>query len=236
MLCVIPARGGSKGLPGKNIRPLAGVPLIGHSIRCARMCRSIDRTVISTDSEQIAGVARSEGGDVPFIRPAELATDTASMLNVLKHSLLETERIDGRRYESLLLLDPTSPGRWPVDVDEAAVKLEADPSADGVVGVSQPDFNPFWHCVVDSGGYMAPLIPGADKYTRRQDVPSVFRINASLYIWRRDYLLAATAWQNGRLLMHVVPEARSIHIDEIEEFERADLLVRNGLVKLPWLV
>ncbi len=153
MLCVIPARGGSKGLPGKNIRPLGGLPLISHSIRCAALCPAIDRCVVSTDSEEIAAVARAHGGNTPFSRPPELATDTTPMLSVLQHALRTMEELDGRRYEALLLLDPTSPGRLPSDIALAGTLLESDPIADGVVGVSRPEFNPFWHCVIEKDGY-----------------------------------------------------------------------------------
>jgi len=236
ILCVIPARGGSKGLPGKNIRLFAGIPLIAHSIRCAKMCPEVDRLIVSTDSEIIAAVAREHGVDVPFTRPAELATDTAPMQGVLQHALREMERLDHRRYGSLLLLDPTSPGRLPGDITKAIQLLEADPAADGVVGVSQPQFNPYWHCMVEKNGYMSPLIPGADRFVRRQDVPQVFCINASLYLWRRDFLLSLEgSWMNGRNLMIEIPDARAIHIDELGEFERANLMIREGLLCLPWL-
>ena len=236
VLCVIPARGGSKELPGKNIRLLAGVPLIGHSIRCARMCPRIARTIVSTDSEEIAAVARSYGADVPFMRPAKLAQDQTPMLPVLQHALREMERLDGMRYGSVLLLDPTSPGRIPSDVAECVRRLEGDPAADGVVGVSRPEFNPYWHCIVEREGYMAPLIPGADRFGRRQDVPTVYRINASVYLWRRDFLLEVQgSWMNGRHLMHEIPEARAIHIDDLDEFERAELMIKHGLVKFPWM-
>ncbi|RJP24821.1 MAG: acylneuraminate cytidylyltransferase family protein [Deltaproteobacteria bacterium] len=236
ILCVIPARGGSKGLPGKNIRPLAGLPLLAHSIRCARMCPEVERLIVSTDSETVAAVAREHGAEVPFIRPAELATDTAPMQGVLQHALREMERLDRRRYGALLLLDPTSPGRLPGDIAKAVQLLDADPAADGVVGVSRPGFNPYWHCMVEKNGYMSPLIPGADRFVRRQDLPAVFRINASLYLWRRDFLLRLEgSWMNGRNVMLEIPEVRAIHIDDREEFERADLMIREGLVRLPWL-
>lgn len=236
LLAVIPARGGSKGLPGKNIRPLAGLPLIAHSIRCAAACPDIHRAVVTTDSEEIAAVARAHGGDVPFLRPAELATDTAPMIAVVQHALRETERQEGRRYEGVLLLDPTSPGRLPEDVAEAVRRLAATPEADGVVGVSRPEFNPAWVCVVDRGGWLAPLMPDAPQYTRRQDVPPVYRVNATLYLWRRDFLLGVgESWRHGRHLLLEVPEARAVHLDELQEFERTDLLLRAGLLTFPWL-
>ena len=235
VLAVIPARGGSKGLPGKNVRPLAGIPLIAHSIRCASLSPSVDRAVVSTDSEEIARVAREHGGDVPFLRPAELATDTAAMWPVLQHALREMERIDGRRFGSLLLLDPTSPGRMPDDVEAAVAALDADPQCDGVVGVSEPNLNPIWHAVVDDGGYMRDLIPEARRFERRQDVPTVYQINGTLYLWRRDFVLGVSDWRSGRLRMRVVPDRNALHIDSADEFAHAELLVRSGAVRLPWL-
>ena len=141
-LAIIPARGGSKGLPGKNIRPLCGLPLIAHSISCAKLVPRIARTIVSTDSEEIADVARMHGGDVPFLRPAELAGDNTPTMPVLVHALGELERRDGRVYNSVLLLEPTSPGRLPEDLDAAFRVLDADPAADGAVGCSQPSFSP----------------------------------------------------------------------------------------------
>lgn len=236
ILAVIPGRGGSKGLPGKNTRPLAGLPLIAHSILCAKMCSQVDRLIVSTDSEAIAAVAREYGADTPFLRPAELATDTAPMRDVLRHALTETERLDGRRYGTLLLLDPTSPGRTPADIVNAVHLLAADLSADGVVGVSQPGFNPYWHCVVEKDGYMNPLIRGAERFDRRQDVPPVYRINGSLYLWRRDFLLTLDgSWMDGKNVMLEIEEARAFSIDDIDEFNRADLMIRGGLVHFPWL-
>jgi len=239
LLAVIPARGGSKGLPGKNTLPLAGMPLIAHSILCAQMCPVIDRCILSTDSREIADVARNYGCEVPFMRPTELATDAAPMIGVLQHALREIERSGGRRYRSLLLLDPTSPGRLPDDIAAAVRALEADREADGVVGVSRPEFNPYWHCVVEKGGYLAPLIPAASQFVRRQDVPAVYRINAALYLWRHDFLLSddAKGWiEVGKHILLEIPERRAVHIDDADELARADLMIREGLLRLPWMV
>ena len=235
MLAVIPARGGSKGLPGKNLRLLGGLPLIAHTIECAKRSPDIDRAIVSTDSREIALVAREYGGHVPFLRPADLASDSTPMVSVLHHAIRCVEQLDQRRYESVLLLDPTSPGRTPSDIAICAQQLAADEAADGIVGVSVPEFNPLWHCVVDEGGYMRDLVPGTGSYTRRQDVPTVYRINATLYLWRRDYLLSSDDWRRGRLRMHVVPEHRAVHIDDLEGFERTEALLRSGLLHFPWL-
>src|SRR5262245_388165 len=143
-LAVIPARGGSRGLPGKNIRVLADLPLIVHSLRCAALVPRLADVIVSTDDPNIAKVARDAGGNVPFMRPAELARDDTPMMPVLRHALDQMEAARGRRYESLLLLDPTSPGRTPDDIERAFALLAADPEANGVVACSRPTFNPFW--------------------------------------------------------------------------------------------
>lgn len=235
LLAVVPARGGSKGLPGKNVRPLAGLPLLMHSVECARMCPSVDRVVVSTDSDAIAGLVRAHGVDVPFLRPPELAEDTTPMWPVVAHALREAERADRDQYGAVLLLDPTSPGRLPEDIVSAVRLLETSTECDGVVGVSIPEFNPYWHCVVDEGGYLRDLIPGAHKYSRRQDVPTVYRINATLYLWRREFVLRAGDWRTGRLKMHEVPESRAVHIDDLGQFELTELRLQHGLLQFPWL-
>lgn len=238
VLAVIPARGGSKGLPGKNIRPFAGLPLIAHSILFAKMCPEIDRCIVSTDSPEIADVARRFGGDVPFLRPPELARDDSPLWAALQHVLGWAERHDDFRYGALLLLDPTSPAREPSDIAGACRRLQECPAADGVVGVSQPDFNPIWHCVVERDGWMVDLHPDGAGYSRRQELPRVFRINGSLYIWRTAFVRSQTegTWRKaGRHLLYEIPERRAMSIDTEDECERTELLVKSGLVHFPWL-
>ena len=234
LLAVIPARGGSKGLPRKNVLPFMGHPLIAHSIMLARMCPEIDRLVVSTDSDEISAVARQYGCDV-IVRPPELAQDTSPMWPVLQHAMREVEKQDGKQYGSLMLLDPTSPSRLPEDVSGFVNELTDKPDADGIVCVSQPEFNPFWHCVTEKDGWMADLIPGADSFTRRQELPTTYRINGMLYLWRRSHVLQASNWRQGRLLKYEVPEHRTIHIDDVYEMRKAELLVKNGLIEFPWL-
>jgi CMP-N,N'-diacetyllegionaminic acid synthase len=194
-LALIPARSGSKGLAGKNVARLAGLPLIEHSLRLAALCPELGRTVVSTDSAQIAEVAHAAGGDV-LERPVGLAQDETPMLPVLRHAL---EAIGG--FDLLLLLDPTSPGRLPQDVASAHELLAGHPEADGVVSVSEPGFNPLWHAVVERDGYLEQLFPGGRRYGRRQDLPRVLRINAALYLFRADFLeRERETWLAGRHL------------------------------------
>jgi CMP-N,N'-diacetyllegionaminic acid synthase len=234
-LAVIPARGGSKGVPGKNLRPLAGLPLIVHSLRLAGLCPELARTVVSTDAEEIAELARAAGGDVPFLRPAELARDETPMLPVLRHALEELDP-EGDRYELLLLLDPTSPGRLPEDVAVAHAVLASRPDADGVVSVSEPGFNPYWHAVVERDGLLEPLLPEARTFGRRQDLPRVLRINAALYLFRAAFLRAeGESWLNGRHVPLEVPDVRAFHLDQPVDFTVAEALIADGVVRLPWL-
>ena len=236
LLAIIPARGGSKGLPGKNIRPFAGLPLIAHTILFAKQCPEITRCIVSTDAPEIAEVARRAGAEVPFLRPTELATDESPIWPALRHALRQAEDMEGKPYDMMLLLDPTSPARDPLDVTGALQRLASRPDADGVIGVSRPEFNPVWHCVVEREGVMEPLMTGGGSYERRQDTPAVFRINGSLYLWRAEFVRRhAGSWRQGRHLLYEIPEARSVSIDTLEQFERAELLVKHGLMSLPWL-
>lgn len=236
LLAVIPARDRSKGLPGKNVRPFVGLPLVAHSILFAKMCPEIDRCIVSTDSPAIADVATRFGGDVPFLRPAGLAQDETPIWPVLQHALAEVETREAASYDALLLLDPTSPAREPADVSGAVHRLQAQPRADGVIGVSRPEFNPIWHCVVERDGWMTDLMEEGAGCERRQDVRPVYRINGSLYLWRTAFVRTARSWrQDGRHLLYEIPELRAMSIDTAEQFERAELLVKNGRIALPWL-
>lgn len=233
ILALVPARGGSKGLPGKNVRPLAGRPLVAHAVRLALSCPEVARVVCSTDSEEIAAAAREAGAEVPFMRPAELCTDQAAMWPVVRHALDEASRIDNLDYGSVLLVDPTTPGRLVADVSQAVAQLEGDENADGVVGVSEPEFNPIWYCVVERDGFMSDLMPEARTYVRRQDVPRVFRINGALYLWRSDFVRSVDNWRDGRLLMCEIPESRAVNIDTLADFQSAERAVAEGRIVLP---
>lgn len=235
-LAVVPARGGSQGLPGKNVRPLLGLPLIAHSIALAKLCPDISRCVVSTDSDEIAKIARAHGGDAPFKRPAELARADTPMWPVLQHALAEVERAEGKPYDFLVLLDPTSPTRLPEDVRAAFAKLQADPQAVGVIAVSRPEFNPLWHCVVERDGAMADWLEGASSITRRQDAPAIYRITGLLYVWRAGFLRSHSGWRGqGRHLLLDLPDARACSIDDAKQFARVEALARAGLLKFPWM-
>ena len=238
VLAVIPARGGSRGLPNKNIASLAGLPLIVHSICLSKLCAEIATCIVSTDNAEIADVARHYGGEVPFLRPAALAQDDTPMWPVIRHALAEMEERDRVQYGSVLLLSPTSPGRLPEDVSSAIHLLEEDTSAVGVVAASRPSFNPRWVCIERAAdGYMRQSFPDGNDYVRRQDVPTVYRINGALYLWRRDHVAASEmpCYFTAPHRMLEIPESRAVDIDSQQDLKLAEFMLREGMIHFPWL-
>lgn len=238
-LGVIPARGGSKGLPDKNIRPLAGLPLIAHSIRAAALMPVVSRCIVSTDSERIAEMARTYGGDVPFLRPPALATDDTPMAPVVRHALEWVERAEGTSYDAVLLLDPTSPARVPDQITAAMDRLLADDSLDGVVSVSEPTFNPTWVGVraEPDTGRLRRFFDAGTGVTRRQDLDRYLRVNGNFYLWRSAFVRRLeTSWlDEGAHAGLEIPEAQAFSIDDDYEFRLIEALVAAGLIDLPWM-
>ncbi len=236
ILAVIPARGGSRGLPGKNLKELGGVPLVGHSIAAARAVAHVRRTIVSTDDEQVAAVSRSLGAEVPFLRPAELATDTAPTGPVIAHALAAAEAQGDAPYDAVLLLEPTSPVRDPARIAEAVALLSAHPAADGVVSVSVPGFDPMSTGVeVDRGGAIRRAFPEAAGQTRRQDSPRTFlKLNGNFYLWRAEFVrrLERSWLDEGSFLALEIPETQAFSIDTPYDFDLVEAVVRAGLVNL----
>ena len=240
VLAVIPARGGSKGLPGKNIRPMWGLPLIAHSIRAAAMTPEVTRCVVTTDSAEIAEVVRAHGGEAPFLRPAELAADDTPMAPVVRHALEWVESDEGGSYDAVLLLDPTSPARVPSQLAEAVRRLATTPALDGVISVSEPTFNPVWVGVRPDGsrdGALSRYFEAGTGVTRRQDVGRFLRINGNFYLWRADFVrrLESSWFDEGTHEGLEIPEAQAFSIDDEYEFRLIEALIGAGLITLPWL-
>lgn len=235
ILGVIPARRGSKGLPGKNIRPLAGVPLIGHSIAAARLVPELTRTIVTTDDDEIASVALACGGEVPFLRPPELATDTTPSGPVIAHALAQVE--EAETYDAVLLLEPTSPLRDPQLLSDAIALLESNPAIDGVVSVATPSFDP--HSVgvrTDAEGVLRRYFPDAVGLTRRQDSTTTFlKLTGNFYVWRSEFVrrLGPSWLDEGRFLPLMTPDLLSFSIDTEEDFRLVEAVVAAGLVALP---
>jgi CMP-N,N'-diacetyllegionaminic acid synthase len=238
ILAVIPARGGSKRLLSKNVRPLAGMPLVAHAIELAKRCPEITQTLISTDSPQIAVIARAAGGEAPFLRPAELAQDDTPTLPVLQHAVRWQEDLAGRKLDLVLLLQPTGPLRLPEDIRTAVEALTADRSAVGVIGVSEMPHRPREVCVEQDGrGYLRRPFHESGKGLESQASRPIYRINGMVYLWRRDYLMSVSEFELEAAphCMLVLPKPRAIDIDDEYDLQLAEWTLRSGLVTLPWL-
>jgi len=228
ILGLIPARGGSKGLPRKNIRPLYGKPLIAWTIEQARASRYLDAVVVTTDDAEIADIARRFGADVPFMRPAALASDTATSMDVMRHALDHFAAKDVR-YDYLVLLEPTSPLRETSDIDTCITILIGREDAEAIVSIAKlesahPDFN----VVLDSkSSFIRNLFGNADFASiRRQDLRDVFFFDGTLYCSRVDALLAKGTFYHDATLGYPVPKWKSIEIDDLSDFLCAETLVK----------
>jgi CMP-N,N'-diacetyllegionaminic acid synthase len=220
------ARGGSQGLPGKNIRPLCGKPLIAWSIEQALESGVADRVYVSTDSPEIADAARQYGAVVPFLRPAELATSAAGKVPVLLHLVEWVERHDGP-VTRLIDLDATSPLRDVADI--VACDALLDEGTGAVITAYEADKNPYFNMVEQKAdGFYERVCRPQAEVMGRQGAPKVYAMNASIYVWHR-HTLKPSLWDAGRIRLHVMPRERSIDIDHPIDFEFVELLMRKKL-------
>lgn len=228
ILYLIPARGGSKGIPNKNIKPLAGKPLIEYSIDIAKQIASdTDDICVTTDSEDIAAVAKRAGINIPFIRPAELASDTASSESVIKHALSYYQDNLNKTYDVVVLLQPTSPLRKIVDVTEM-INLFCSTDADIVVSVKESSENPYYSLFEeDEQGYLYQSKPS--NFTRRQDCPPVYAYNGSVYVMNVPRFLHG-GFANLRATKFIMDDKYSIDIDNPIDWELTEILLTKNLI------
>jgi CMP-N,N'-diacetyllegionaminic acid synthase len=219
------ARGGSTGVPGKNIRPLCGKPLIAWTIEQALASGVADRVFVSSDSQQIADVARACGAEVPFLRPAELATASAGKLPVILHLVEWLEQHEGP-VSRIVDLDPTSPLRDVADIQACDALLGR---ADLVITGYESDKNPYFNMVEQKAdGSIERVCPPVIEVLGRQSAPTVYAMNASIYAWHRRSL-GPSLWTAGKIQLHVMPRERSIDIDHPVDFDVVELLMNRKL-------
>ena len=225
-LAIIPARKGSKAVPGKNLKPLAGKPLIAYSIDTAFQCNVFDEIVVSTDCEKIAQLSMSKGCNVPFMRPAQLASDKAAMIDVVIHAINFFEEHIEQYFDLVAILQPTSPLRNKEDVASAINTLKQDLSIDSVVSVSEipSDFSPFKAMKIEKGK-LKNFLPAGEKVTRRQDVQPTYTRDGSVFAFRRQLLESGTIY--GENCKPLVVQNNTINIDTIEDFEFANYLINE---------
>lgn len=220
------ARGGSKGVPNKNIRLLDGKPLIGYPIETALACGCFDDVVVSSDSLEIATVAREFGASVPFMRPAELATDTASEWQAWRHAIRSVEEASGA-FDTFVSLPATSPFRNVTDVMACIETLEADPETSIVITGRRSERSPYFNMVcMDEDGYVQVAIPPDQVLVRRQDAPQVYDITTVAYVSRPRFILDADNIWQGHVRMHEVPVERALDIDTPHDFFIAECIAK----------
>lgn len=227
VLGLIPARAGSKGVPGKNIAPLAGIPLIAHTIRAAKGSRLLTDIMVSTDGEEIAEVCRKEGVDVPWLRPAELAGDLSKAQDVALHALNHTP--GGKSYDYLMLLQPTAPFRSSEDIDES-IRIAVRYRADSVVSfVFEETRHPYYMYTYEGEkeGRPASVRPFAQYEVglpRQKFPPCVYR-NGAIYLVKCDYLLRHQSFVSPNLIPYLMPPERSVNIDAREDLDYAEYVL-----------
>jgi CMP-N,N'-diacetyllegionaminic acid synthase len=227
LLGIIPARGGSKGIPGKNIRMLGGKPLLAYTALAAQKAGICSRVILSTDSEEIAKVGREWAVEVPFLRPAELARDDTAMLPVLQHAVTEMRR-GGFQPDAIVILQPTAPFRRPEDLQEAFRLLQSDSSIDSVVSVEPiPDhYSPYFLMKIENDRLL-PFMPDGLRITRRQDAPKVFSRSGDFYFTRIATLMEGNSIYGQNSRPYVVRHPERVNLDTLEDWAKAERLVNS---------
>lgn len=229
-LAIITARGGSKGLPRKNVLPLAGEPLIAWTIKAALAAHSIDRVILSSDDPEIIEVARDHGCDAPFIRPAALAGDDVASLPVLHHAMDAMKNTEGgfTPWSHVMLLQPTSPLRTAADIDAAAALCE-ESKAPACIAVTPVDKPIHWMYKRLGDGRLSPAVSGLSQPTRRQDAAPVFVPNGAIYIASWAWIRSRDTFMSDQTVGYVMPPERSIDIDSPLDFALSQLLLEHAL-------
>lgn len=225
-LYVIPARGGSKGIPRKNIRKLNGKPLIHYSIEAALALAPKDNICVTTDDPEIAAISEQKGIKVPFIRPAEFASDTSSMQEVLRHAIGFYEKND-KFYDALVLLQPTTPFRDPEDIRNALSLYR--PEIDMVMSVYETKANPYYVLFEEVSGFLVKSKQG--DFDTRQSAPSIYQANGSIYVINVSSLMTKSMKDFHKVKKLVLDEIKSVDIDTLMDWEYCEFLISKGYHK-----
>jgi N-acylneuraminate cytidylyltransferase/CMP-N,N'-diacetyllegionaminic acid synthase len=226
VLAVIPARGGSKAIPDKNIKTLGGKPLIAWTILTALEAGGVRRVIVSTDSHRIAETARAYGAQVPFLRPAELAQDDTPGIVPILHAAQWCLENESYQPDYVLCLQPTSPFRTAEDIDQA-IELAREKEADSVVSVTPVEHHPNWMQLVDSEGKLEDFIEGGSSVNKRQDMPPVYALNGAIYLVRLGTLLEHKTFFTADTYAYIMPPERSMDIDTPWEMHLAELVMKD---------
>ncbi len=225
VLGIIPARGGSKGVPRKNLRKLAGKPLLEYTAEAALASTRLSRIILTTEDQEIAEAGRQCGIEVPFMRPESLARDDTPMLPVIRHAV-KTLEDSGDRYDAICLLQPTNPLRRPEDIDNC-IRLLDEQEADSVVSMLPVpvEFNPHWVWFSDSNGYLKIATGEEMPIPRRQELPAAWHREGSVYVMRRDVLVERNTFYGAKMIGYMMDPEKTVNIDTMEDWVRAEKLI-----------
>jgi len=226
VLATICARAGSKGIVGKNIRPLLGKPLLAYTVECARACPAVDRIVISTDSDEIAAVAEAWGVPVSFRRPLELASDAAAKIHAIRHATQFVEEHEDHFPDVVVDLDVGVPLRVPEDITACIDVLLSHPDLDAAVTVYEAERSPYFNMVEFEGERVRLVKQAPRQLVRRQDAPPVYSVSPSVFTWRRGSLCVAHLYE-GLWGACIVPRERAIDIDHEIDFQFVEFLLKR---------
>nr|WP_317331743.1 acylneuraminate cytidylyltransferase family protein [uncultured Romboutsia sp.] len=222
VLAIIPARSGSKGIIDKNIINLNGKPLIAYSIDASLGSKYIDKVVVTTDCEEIANVAREYGAEVPFLRPHDLASDTAKTIDVVIHCIEEMKKL-GEEYDYMVLLQPTQPLRQSWHIDEA-IELILEKSEEALVSISKVKDHPILMRTIDKNGHAVNLLEGSST-KRRQDFQDFYKVNGAIYINKINENLHNETSLNDNKLVYIMDKKYDVDIDEMLDLQIAEILI-----------
>lgn len=227
VLGIIPARGGSKGVPRKNLRRLAGKPLLQYTAEAALASTGLSRIILTTEDAEIAEAGRQCGIEVPFLRPESLARDDTPMLPVIRHAVQTIENT-GERYDAICLLQPTNPLRKPEDIDNC-IRLLEEQEADSVVSMLPVpvEFNPHWVWFSDSDGYLRIATGEEMPIPRRQELPAAWHREGSVYVTRRDILVERNTFYGTRMVGYMMDPEKTVNIDTMEDWTRAEKMIEE---------
>lgn len=230
MIAIIPARGGSKGLSGKNIKNLCGRPLIDYTIRATQKSQSVDRVIVSTDSEEIASVAKECGAEVPFMRPGRLSGDDAKAVDAYLYTADQLETRERIKIESLIVLQPTSPFRTCDDIDQA-IRIFKDKKADSVISITELDHPLEWSRRIDGKGILRHYFDHEfDELANRHENKVVYRPNGAIFIFDVMFLKREMKYHSDRTYPYIMPRERSVDIDNVHDFKIAEVLMSERIL------
>lgn len=225
MIALIPARGGSKGLPNKNIKLLNGKPLIAYTIEEALKAKNISRIIVSTDDESIASIAKEYGAEIPFMRPAHLASDTALSIDVYEYTIQQIESLENSSIFDFVVLQPTSPLRTSENIDEA-IDLYVEKNAFSVISFCKEHHPISWHKYINNSGKLLPIFE--EKLLNRQDIRPTYFPNGAIYVFNKK-VFETRNYYDEDTFSYLMTRNNSVDIDTLDDFEFANYLIKKQM-------